>query len=133
MIILKVNKNQGFTLSLKNTIFEKRKGRGVKLTSHRLFRVKDLTSKITTLSEKVNSSKPSISKLNAKIGRLEEKIDYLESLYELKVRKIDDSEQHERRECLRFSGFEAREKEIKEQCDSMEKSYIKNTLKIDIG
>ena len=35
-------------------------------------------------------------------------------------------------ECLRFSGFKVREKETKEECESMVKNYIKDTLKIDI-
>ena len=36
-------------------------------------------------------------------------------------------------ECLTISDFEVREKETKEECESMLKNYIKDTLKIDIG
>ena len=43
MIILKVTKNQDFTLSLEDTFFEKPKGRGrVKLTPPCRFRVKEI-------------------------------------------------------------------------------------------
>ena len=45
-IILKVTKNQGFTLSIEGRFFEKpqrRRGGGVKLTSLSRFRVKILT------------------------------------------------------------------------------------------
>ena len=52
---------------------------------------------------------------------------------QLKTWKLDDLEQYGRRECLRFSGFEVKEKETKEKCDSMIKNYIRDTLKIDIG
>ena len=68
----------------------------------------------------------------AKIGSLEEKLVYLESQHELKARKLD-LEQCERSECLRFRGFEVRGKETKEECESMVKNYIKDTLKINIG
>ena len=48
-IILKVTKNQGFTLSLEDTFFEKPQ-RGFKLTPPRRFRVNE-SSKLTTFSD----------------------------------------------------------------------------------
>ena len=53
--------------------------------------------------------------------------------HELKTRKLDDLEQYGCRQCLIFSGFEVKEKETKEECESMIKNYIKDSLKIDIG
>ena len=41
-IILKVTKNQGFTLSLEDTFFEKPQGWGVKLTLRSRFRIKEI-------------------------------------------------------------------------------------------
>ena len=90
--------------------------------------IKDLTSKITTIEEKVNSSEASASRLNAKIRSLEEKLVYLESQHELKTRKLDDLQQYTRLECLRFSSFKVKEKETKEECESMIKNYFKDTF-----
>ena len=45
---------------------------------------------------------------------------------------MDDLEQYRRRESLRFSGFEVKENESKEECESKVKSYIKNCLNVDI-
>ena len=94
--------------------------------------IKDLTSKITTLEDKVNSSEASVSKLNTKIGSLG-KISLPWIAARIKNKKLDDLEQYGRREYLRFSGFEVKEKETKEECESMIKKYIKDTLKTDIG
>ena len=41
-------------------------------------------------------------------------------------------EQYGHRESLRFSGFEVKENEFKEECESKVKSYIKNCLNVDI-
>ena len=90
--------------------------------------IKNLTGKISTLDEKLNASEASIEKLNDKIINLEGKLTYFQD--ELKSRKIDDLEQCERRECLRFSGFEVKENEFKEACESKVKSYIKNCLNL---
>ena len=57
---------------------------------------------------------------------------YFESQDELKSRKIDDLEQYGRRESLRFSGFEVKENQSKEECESKVKSYIKNCFNVDI-
>lgn len=46
---------------------------------------------------------------------------YLESQYELKARKYG------RHKCLRISGFEVRQKETKEECESIVKIHITNT------
>ena len=51
---------------------------------------------------------------------------------ELKSRKIDDMEQYGRRESPRLSGFEVKENESKEECGNVVKSYIKNSLNVDI-
>ena len=77
-----------------------------------------LTEKISTLDEKLNASEASIEKLNDKITNLERKLAYFESQDELKsdIWKIDDLEQYGRRESLRFSGFEVKENESKEEC-----------------
>ena len=93
--------------------------------------IKNLTSKITTLEEKVNSSETSVSILNTKIVNLGKKLVYPESQY--KARKLDDLEQYKCCECLRISCFEVRDKETKEEYESLAKSYVKDTLKIDIG
>ena len=53
--------------------------------------------------------------------------------HELKTRKLDDLEQYGCRQCVRFSGFEVKEKETKQECESMIKNCIKDSLKIDIG
>ena len=63
---------------------------------------------------------------------MEGKLAYTESQDELKSRKIDDLEQYGRRESLRFSGFEVKENESKEECESKVKSYIKTCLNVDI-
>ena len=63
---------------------------------------------------------------------MEGKLAYFESHDELKSRKIDDLEQYERRESLKFGGFEVKENEFKEERESKVKSYIKNSLNIDI-
>ena len=55
-----------------------------------------------------------------------------ESQDELKSRKIDDLGQYGRRESLRFSGFEVKENESKEECESKVKSYVKNCFNVDI-
>ena len=94
--------------------------------------IKNLTEKISTLDEKLNASEASIEKLNDKITNLEGKLAYTESQDELKSRKIDDLEQYGRRESLRFSGFEVKENESKEECESKVKSYIKTCLNVDI-
>ena len=73
------------------------------------------------LEEKVNSSEAAISKLNTKIRRLKEKLLYLESQHELKARKVDDLEQYRCRNCLSFSGFEVRGKEVTEESERMVK------------
>ena len=93
---------------------------------------KELTEKISTLDEKLNASEAPIAKLNDKITNLEGKLAYFESQEELKSRKIDNLEQYGRRESLRFSGFEVKENESKEECESKVKSYIKNYLNVDI-
>ena len=56
--------------------------------------MKNLTEKISTLDEKLNTSEVSIKKLNIKISNLERKLAYFESQDELKSRKIDDLEQY---------------------------------------
>ena len=48
----------------------------------------------------------------------------------MKSRKIDDLEQYGRRESPRFSGFEVKENESKEECGNVVKSYIKNCLNV---
>ena len=63
---------------------------------------------------------------------MEGELAYFESQEELKSRKIDNLEQYGRRESLRFSGFEVKENESKEECESKVKSYIKNCLNVDI-
>ena len=63
---------------------------------------------------------------------MEGKLAYFESQEELKLRKIDNLKQYGRRESLRFSGFEVKENESKEECESKVKSYIKNCLNVDI-
>ena len=63
---------------------------------------------------------------------MEGKLAYFESQDELKSRKIDDLEQHGRRESLRFSGFEVKENKSREECESNVKSYIKSSLNVDI-
>ena len=63
---------------------------------------------------------------------MEGKLAYFESLDELKSREIDKLEQYGRRESLRFSGFEVKENDSKEECDSEVKSYIKSSLNVDI-
>ena len=94
--------------------------------------IKNLTEKISTLDEKLYPSEASIEKLNDKISNLEGKLAYFESQDELKSRKIDDLEQYGRRESLRFSGFEVKENESKEECEHVVKSHIKNSLNVDI-
>ena len=94
--------------------------------------IKNLTEKISTLDEKRNASEASIEKLNDKITNLEGKLAYFESQDELKSRKIDDLEQYGCRESLRFSGFEVKENESKEEYESKVKSYINNCLNVDI-
>ena len=95
--------------------------------------IKNLTAKISTLDEKRNASEASIEKLNDKITNLEGKLAYFESQDELKSRKIDYLKQYGRQESLRFSGFEVKENESKEECESKVKSYIKNCLNVDIA
>ena len=51
----------------------------------------------------------------------------------MKSRKKDDPEQYGRRESLPFSSFEVKENESKEKCEHVVKSYIKNSLIVDIG
>ena len=94
--------------------------------------IKNLTEKVSTLDKKLNASEASIEKLNNKITNLEGKLAYLESLDELKSRKIDDLEQYGCRESLIFSGFEVKENESKEECESKIKIYIKDSLNVDI-
>ena len=96
--------------------------------------IKNLTEKISTLDEKLNASEASIEKLNDKITNLEKKLAYFESQDELKsdIWKIDDLEQYGRRESLRFSGFEVKENESKEECESKVKIYIKDCMNVDI-
>ena len=60
------------------------------------------------------------------------KLAYFDSQDELKSRKIEDLEQYGRRESLRFSGFEVKENEYKEQCESKVKRYIENCLNVNI-
>ena len=93
--------------------------------------IKNLTEKISTLDKKLNANEASIEKLNDKITNLEGKLAYFDSQDELKSRKIDDLEQYGCRESLRFSGFEVKENESKEECESKVKSYIKNSLNVD--
>ena len=94
--------------------------------------IKNLIEKILTLDEKLNISEPSIEKLNNKITNLEGKLAYLESQDKLKSMMIDDLEQYGRRESLRYRGFEVKQYESKEDCESKVKSYIKNFLNVDI-
>ena len=94
--------------------------------------MKNLTEKISTLDEKLNASEASIEKLNNKITNLEGKLASFESQDEFKSRKIDDLEQYGHQESLRFSGFEVKENESKEECESKVKSYTKNCLNVDI-
>ena len=94
--------------------------------------IKNLTEKISTLDEKRNASEASIEKLNDKITNLEGKLAYFESQDELKSRKIDYLKQYGHQESLRFSGFEVKENESKEECESKVKSYIKNCLNVDV-
>ena len=61
---------------------------------------------------------------------MEGKLAYFESQDELKSRKIDDLEQYRRRESPRFSGFEVKQNESKEE-EYVVKSYIKNSLNVD--
>ena len=84
------------------------------------------------LHEKLNASESSIDKLNEKITNLEEKLEYLEWQNKLKSRKEDDLEQCGRREFLRFSGFEVKENESKEEYEHVVKNYIKNSLNVDM-
>ena len=94
--------------------------------------IKNLTEKISTLDEKLNASEASIEKLNDKITNLEGKLAYFESQDELKSRKIDYLKQYGRQESLRFSGFEVKENESKEECESKVKIYIKDCMNVDI-
>ena len=73
-----------------------------------------------------------LKKLNDKITNLEGKLAYFESKDALKSRKIDDLEQYGYREFLGLSGFEVKENESTEVCGSKVKSYIKNSLNIDV-
>ena len=63
---------------------------------------------------------------------MEGKLAYFESQDELKSRKIDYLKQYGHQESLRFSGFEVKENESKEECESKVKSYIKNCLNVDV-
>ena len=94
--------------------------------------LKDLTAKLSILDEKLNASEESIDKINVKITNLGGNLAYFESQGELKSRKIDDLEQYGRRESVRFSGFEMKENESKEECEDAVKRYCKNSLKVDI-
>ena len=78
--------------------------------------IMNLTEKISILDEKLNASEASIEKLNNKITNLEGKLASFESQDEFKSRKIDDLEQYGHQESLRFSGFEVKENESKEEC-----------------
>ena len=46
--------------------------------------------------------------------------------------KLDDLEQHGRRESLRFNGFQTKENESGENCAKMVKQYIRNTSKVEV-
>ena len=62
---------------------------------------------------------------------LEGKLAYFESQDELKSRKIDDLEQYRHRESPRFSGFEVKQNESKEEeYEHVVKSYIKNSFNV---
>ena len=91
-----------------------------------------MLKKILTLDKKLNASETSIEKLNNKITNLEGKLAYHEFQDELKSWKIDDLERYRHQESLRFSGFEVKEHESKEECGSKVKSYTKNCLNVDI-
>ena len=62
---------------------------------------------------------------------MEGKLAYFESQDELKSRKIDDLEQYRHRESPRFSGFEVKQNESKEEeYEHVVKSYINNSFNV---
>ena len=63
---------------------------------------------------------------------MEKKLVHFESQDELKSRKKDNPEQDGYQESLRFSGFEVKKNEYKEECEHFVKSYMKNSLTVDI-
>ena len=63
MIILKVTKNQGFTLCLEDTIFEKHSGGGSQIDLSNCFRVKR-NGRMITADFKVNASQNCRDKKN---------------------------------------------------------------------
>ena len=63
---------------------------------------------------------------------MEGKLAFFESKDKLKSSRIDDLEQYGRQDSLRFSGFEGKENESKEECEHVVKSYIKNSLNVGI-
>ena len=85
-----------------------------------------------TLDEKLNANEESIYELNDKITNVEGKLAHFESQDELKSLKVGDLQQCRCRESLRFSGFEVKGNESKDECDRVVKRYTENRLKVDI-
>ena len=76
--------------------------------------IKELGLKIVKLEEEVITNKETIARTDERVSLLEGKIVYLETQDKLKARKLDDLEQHGRRESLRFNGFQTKQNESSE-------------------
>ena len=94
--------------------------------------IKELGLKIAKLEEKVTTNEETIARLDERVSLLEGKIVYLETQDKLKARKLDKLEQYDRRESLRFNGFQTKQNESSEDCAKRLKHYIRNTLKIEV-
>ena len=94
--------------------------------------ITELGLKIVKLEEKVTTNEETIARLDERVSLLEGKIVYLETQDKLKARKLDKLEQYDRRESLRFNGFQTKQNESSEDCAKRLKHYIRNTLKIEV-
>ena len=94
--------------------------------------ITELGLKIVKLEEKVTTNEETIARLDERVSLLEGKIVYLETQDKLKARKLDNLEQYDRRESLRFNGFQTKQNESSEDCAKRVKQYIRNTLKVEV-
>ena len=94
--------------------------------------IKELGLKIVKLEKEVITNKETIARTDERVSLLEGKIVYLETQDKLKARKLDDLEQHGRRESLRFNGFQTKQNESSENNAKMVKQYIRHTLKVEV-
>ena len=120
-IILKITKNQGFTLSLKDVFFEKAQG-GVKLTPYPPSLPPQPLQELRQKLDRIDSNLFEVDQLKDLVSHLDEEMKKLSF-------KLEDTRNRGLRKTLIFKSIPFQQQRPKESWDESKEVFVKEILK----